>query len=272
MEVRRVCKQCGIEKDIDQFHKSKVNKGGHKPICAECFNSNVQDPVDKFIIATRWQLLAMGIKHCPSCGNYLNYSDFNEDKNRKDGLRCYCYECERTKGLEYDRRPDIKDRRHQKESTPEFLENLSIYRANSPVFHATRQAYMQTSKYKESQKEYNKRLHRRLRGKVSIKIYSALKLQDIKKSLEFNEYLGCTIEYFKEYIASLFQEGMTWDNWGRGSGMWHLDHIRPCASFNLNNEDEQKICFNYKNQQPLWESDNFKKSSKFEGVFYHHKK
>ena len=52
---------------------------------------------------------------------------------------------------------------------------------------------------------------------------------------------------------------MTWENHGE----WHIDHIKPCASFNLLNEDEQKKCFHYTNLQPLWASENLSKGCKY---------
>lgn len=60
---------------------------------------------------------------------------------------------------------------------------------------------------------------------------------------------------------------MTWDNHGRGcngKGLeeWHIDHIKPCASFDLSKSKEQLKCFNYKNLQPLWAEDNLSKGSK----------
>ena len=54
---------------------------------------------------------------------------------------------------------------------------------------------------------------------------------------------------------------MTWDNYGRSG--WVIDHIRPCASFNLSKSSEQKKCFHYSNLQPLWEEDNLVKSDKY---------
>ena len=33
--------------------------------------------------------------------------------------------------------------------------------------------------------------------------------------------IGCDIEFLKEYISSMFSEGMSWDNYGE----WHLDHV-----------------------------------------------
>jgi len=64
----------------------------------------------------------------------------------------------------------------------------------------------------------------------------------------------------KSLDISLFLENMSWDNYGN----WHIDHIIPISSFNLENVEEQKICFNYKNTQPLWAIDNLKKSNKHE--------
>ena len=37
---------------------------------------------------------------------------------------------------------------------------------------------------------------------------------------------------------------------------WEIDHIKPCASFDLSDPKEQKHCFFYKNLQPLWGEDN----------------
>lgn len=53
---------------------------------------------------------------------------------------------------------------------------------------------------------------------------------------------------------------MTWENQGKDG--WHLDHIIPCKYFDLSIEENQRICFNYRNLQPLWAKDNLKKSSK----------
>ncbi len=72
---------------------------------------------------------------------------------------------------------------------------------------------------------------------------------------------GCSIEYLKLYLEKQFQPKMSWDNYGKGS--WHIDHIRPCSSFDLTNPEEQKKCFHYSNLQPLWEHDNLSKNDKW---------
>jgi len=74
------------------------------------------------------------------------------------------------------------------------------------------------------------------------------------------EYLGVTIYEFRKYMEAQFQPGMTWENLGK----WHIDHIRPCASFDLSNEAEREMCFHFTNMQPMWAYENQRKSSKYD--------
>lgn len=67
--------------------------------------------------------------------------------------------------------------------------------------------------------------------------------------------LGMSIEDFRSYIASKFQPGMTWENYGE----WHLDHIKPLALFNLADTTQARVACHYTNYQPLWALDNQRK-------------
>lgn len=61
----------------------------------------------------------------------------------------------------------------------------------------------------------------------------------------------------KKHLEIKFTKGMSWENYGK----WHVDHIKPCAKFDLTKESEQRKCFHYTNLQPLWAIDNFKKGA-----------
>jgi hypothetical protein len=84
-------------------------------------------------------------------------------------------------------------------------------------------------------------------------------LKGIYKSKSTIKLLGCSIEECWQHLESKFQPGMTREN----HGLWHVDHIRPCISFNLTDPEQQAICFHYTNLQPLWAEDNLKKGAKY---------
>ena len=62
--------------------------------------------------------------------------------------------------------------------------------------------------------------------------------------------LGCSVEELKSYIESKFQPGMSWDNWNKDG--WHIEHIKPLASFDLTDRNQLLEACHYTNLQPLW--------------------
>jgi hypothetical protein len=78
---------------------------------------------------------------------------------------------------------------------------------------------------------------------------------DVSSKLEL---IGCDLEYFKEWIEDQFDEGMSWENHGE----WHLDHIKPLASFDLTDPEQIEEACIFFNFQPLWAEDNLKNSDR----------
>lgn len=83
------------------------------------------------------------------------------------------------------------------------------------------------------------------------------------KAARTTELLGCDRETFIAHIEKRFKPGMTWDNWSMHG--WHVDHVRPLISFDLNDPEQQKAAFHYTNLQPLWAVENILKGGKYEG-------
>src|SRR6266498_1134630 len=81
------------------------------------------------------------------------------------------------------------------------------------------------------------------------------------KSAHTVELLGGPICWLEVHLESLFRSGMTWENYGP---VWHVDHIRPCAKFDLTDHDQQRACFHWTNLQPLFAKDNLQKNAKFQ--------
>jgi hypothetical protein len=107
---------------------------------------------------------------------------------------------------------------------------------------------------------HQKRKHNpefKLRRAIRRRLAKALKGAMTDKRAIAN--LGCTLVELRQHLESQFLTGMTWENYGE----WHIDHIRPLASFDLNNSDELKLAGNFKNLQPLWAKDNQAKGDKW---------
>jgi len=93
----------------------------------------------------------------------------------------------------------------------------------------------------------------RLRCNLRTRLWQALRGN--YKSGSAVRDLGCSIEELKYHLESQFQEGMSWDNYGE----WHIDHIKPLASFDLSDHKQLLGACHYTNLQPLWAEENIKK-------------
>lgn len=80
------------------------------------------------------------------------------------------------------------------------------------------------------------------------------------KSKRAQELIGCTIVELRLHLEKQFRPGMTWDNHNYHG--WHIDHIKPLASFDLSDPEQQKQAFHYSNLQPLWAKENISKRDK----------
>ena len=128
---------------------------------------------------------------------------------------------------------------------------------------------LSSDEYKEKRNKRSKERYKnderyKLEILLRCQFRQALALQSEAKRNSVIELLGCSVNQLVDYISLKFKEGMSWDNHGE----WHIDHIRPCASFDLSIIKEQKICFHYTNLQPLWKEDNLKKSSIYDGIYH----
>lgn len=80
------------------------------------------------------------------------------------------------------------------------------------------------------------------------------------KSKRTIELLGCVPAHARAHIEAQFLPGMTWDNNTKDG--WHIDHIIPCAAFDLTDPDHQAMCFHYTNLRPVWGRENLSKGDR----------
>ncbi|MBC8306033.1 MAG: hypothetical protein H8E55_61010 [Pelagibacterales bacterium] len=156
---------------------------------------------------------------------------------------------ERKKELDFKNKDHINELRRKRRKTPEGAALLATYNSTYNKKHRKKL----TEKYLERRKKDPAfKILTILRGRIR----QALK--GYNKSNLTVKLLGCRIEEFWIHLEKKFTKDMTRENHGE----WHVDHIIPCASFDLSKPEEQAKCFHYTNLQPLWAMDNLKKGDR----------
>ena len=210
-----------------------------------------------------------GLKICTCCKKELPLSAFSKNKRTSDGFWIYCNTCVQTRNSSNYKKNRDKIIKHNKKNCmikkdQYVLMWKNYYQKNKEKISLRRKKYGQENREKLLQhaKEYLR--ERRIKGEIQYILKQNLRsriitaLKGNSKSQRTISLLGCSIEEFRKHIESQFQEGMTWKNYGKGG--WELDHIIPIAYFDLSDPEQQKLCWNYRNLQPLWRKDNIKKS------------
>jgi Uri superfamily endonuclease len=165
-------------------------------------------------------------KICSICNENKLISEYYKSYRHKDGYFKWCGSChdERVKNKEYN--PKIK-------RTKEYMIAYKKKQEDNPIY------------------QIKHTLRTNLNGR----------LDNTKKLYRTLEYVGCTLEFFKKWIEYNFDKNMSWDN---RKNNWHIDHIMPCASYDLSKQEQIHICYNWTNLRPLDKTENILKASKID--------
>ena len=104
-----------------------------------------------------------------------------------------------------------------------------------------------------SKKSTTSKLAVRMRNRIRDSLKNGWKSQKSEK------LIGCTFDRLRIHLERQFTKEMSWHNYGV---YWHVDHIRPCASYDLTLESEQMACFNFTNLRPLEWRENISKGDR----------
>lgn len=197
-------------------------------------------------------------KVCSKCGELKSVNEFTPRPERSIGYRSKCKACERLCRNDYNR----KNKEHVAllhklwvEQNPEKAALKSEKYNKSEKGKASRRRA--DKKRLKSHNEYARQRYFtdpqwNMNMKLRRRVDRVLRQRKINKSAKTMELLGCAYSEYTAYIESLFTPEMTWEK--VLSGEIQIDHIIPCASFDLTSPEQQKQCFHYTNLQPLWET------------------
>jgi hypothetical protein len=230
--MKQICKRCKLEKDTTEFYFRK-DQNKYRTICKECHDKNNKPNIEAYRLKHEERLKIKNQKY---------YQDNNEhmDINRKKYYTEHSEYYEKYRDEWYQ-----QNKAHHSKLTKKYYENHK-----SEIYLKQKQRRVNDINFKLIC-NLRRRLHHVLKGKNKC-----------KKTLDL---LGCTMEQLKLHLEQQFNNGMNWDNYGFGIDKWKLDHIIPCASFDLSDPEQQKKCFHYTNLQPLWQLENILKSDRIDG-------
>jgi hypothetical protein len=223
---KKVCTQCGLEKELFKFEKRSASKDGHNASCKACrSNYDTQRKEQR--------------------------KKYNEDYYKNNG------------GRQYSRDYYHKNQEHRRQYSRDYYKKNREARLQYSKDYSknNRKAINEYIKNK-SDKDINFKLNRRIRATINTEINRNRNKNT--KSYKTLELLGCSISEARSYLESKFLEGMSWDNHGLKG--WHIDHIKPLASFDLTDPEQQKQAFHYTNLQPLWWRENLQKGSRWQNT------
>lgn len=192
-------------------------------------------------------------KICTKCGKRRKLSNFRKERNS-------CKECNRLDSQKW-------NREHKKQQHLWYLKNKQrLLKRRKEYYQETKEHTLAVNrKWSKNNKIKRKNYIRKwkkenLKNKLADCLRNRVRnaLKNNRKIDSTKNLIGCSIEYLKQHLEKQFTKGMTWSNQGK----WHIDHIKPCCSFDLSKNKEQHKCFHYSNLQPLWAKDNISKGNK----------
>jgi len=233
----KYCNKCASTKGASSFGKCSRNNDGLQSWCKECKKSNYQSK--RLGIGTYSQvsydiLSTMPEKFCWSCMTMKSRSDYSIDSSRKDGMQVECKKCCAELAPKYYE----NQKKYYNKNKDLILKKESIRRKENKEIYSSRDLA-----------RYHNNPQRRTTVNLRNRLNKTIKnFKTVKRDTTFN-LVGCNINLLMDHLESNFRHGMTWENQGK---VWHIDHIKPCASFDLTKESEQRKCFHYTNLQPLF--------------------
>lgn len=204
------------------------------------------------------------MRNCKICKEDKELTEFPQSGLPHNGKIYYEHRCRKCVNIIRRENGSYTEKQREYQKTDEFRSKRKEYRKLEHV-KLSEKEYSDREEVRNKRREqkrlrHKERYHNDPKYKLTVlcrnRVTGFLKVKSLSKKKGLKEYIGCTLEEFKNYLQSKFQGGMTWEN----HGTWHIDHIIPLSSAKTE-EELYKLC-HYTNLQPLWAKDNIKKSNK----------
>ena len=188
------------------------------------------------------------MKYCTRCEQTKELTEFHKKSRSCDGRQSRCKVC-----------VNAQDKKYYQNNREKYNAKSKKWQQNNREKHNA--LVRKSSKCPEAKKRTNARFKKRYHSDPQFRLLTKSRgrlrkaLKGKNKSASTMTLLGCSIPHLKDHLEKQFIPGMTWANQGK----WHIDHMMPCASFELSDPEQQRQCFHYTNLQPMWSKENISK-------------
>lgn len=227
-------------------------------------------------------------KVCSKCKEEKDVSEFYKDKKYKDGLYCWCKECNKKRSKHYRQDHKEEEKQYNKQYKREHKEEISKQKKQYNQDHKEEINQWQkqyNEKRKEETRQYNKQYKKdnkeeinqynkqyikerrkkdpifKLRRNVSKSIWRCLKRFCSIKKDSCLKHLPYTIQQLYDHLEKQFDSNMSWSNYG---SYWDIDHIIPQSLLPYDSMEHPNFqkCWALSNLRPLEHMENLKKGNR----------
>lgn len=245
----KTCNKCSDVKADEEFSRHSGYPDGRRKICKTCCNA-----------AKASYLAARPKRACTekdrqrakaySAANKEKCAAYNREYRERNKERLSEKSKERAKN---NKEAILERKRAWAKSNPDKIKaSEERRRQNNPEA-------IRSAKSRYMRKKYST-VEGRLNSRVSAHIRGVLKSG--KGGRKTEELLGWKFQDLRRHLERQFHTGMSWQNMGE----WHIDHITPLSSFEINGPDCQELraAWALPNLRPLWARVNLVKGARRE--------
>jgi hypothetical protein len=161
---------------------------------------------------------------CKKCLNEYDKARKKQNRQKKaEQTLVYCDMCNQEKALKY------------------FAKLKKFYKKKICI--SCYPKFLTEQKTNWCKNEHNTNMNYRIKKSLAARLRSVI----VKNTSTMN-YIGCNIQYLREWFEYNFTSEMNWDNYGT---YWSIDHIIPVCKFNMLDEIEKFRCWNWSNLMPV---------------------
>jgi hypothetical protein len=259
----KACKNCCLEKPRGEFYRDQGTSDGLRPFCKQCWSlrNAAYRAANKDAFRERDAIYQAAHKGQMARHRKERNASLSDEQRGYIRLR-------KLRWREHNRDKVRRQARAWKEA------NALSHRESARKYRESRRGemavYLREYRRKPENRARLAKLGRKRRMEspsIRLTLYMRVAIKrglshGSKRSRRTFALLGFSADDLRAHLETKFKPGMDWNNYGE----WHIDHIRPLASFSFDTPDHPDFrkAWGLSNLQPLWARENLSKGAKWD--------